>query len=124
MNLHQEAKPVILDLVRCVVGVLPEGWTGAKLTVKETFDDSGIVVPRHKLESTEGRDEIAIPDDAVFEATGRLAGVFRAHEEPWVAIELTVRWLSDREKWDYTIDFGYSAATQAAIAKKNGAQRV
>jgi hypothetical protein len=40
---------------------------------------------RSKLVSTEDRDEIAMPDDAVFEATGKLANVFRAHQKPWDA---------------------------------------
>jgi hypothetical protein len=108
MELFEESHPALLRVVRAVLDLLPSGWTGATLMLRHVRGDDGSFTQSHQIASTEGRDEIVTPNDTLYEATLALSELLRARGKPLATLEITVQWLPDREKWDYSAAFSYA----------------
>jgi hypothetical protein len=63
--------PILNDLWRAVIAVLPDGWESAELELATTDRGFGRGLS-HSIAGTPGSSGLAFPDDAVFETSRRL----------------------------------------------------
>ena len=118
MTLHEEATPIICELARALANVLPEGWTSAKLSVRQGEMGTGVAQHRHAIRNEMGQQGRAQPDEAVFDATWKLYQAFLKHEQPWAEADVTMGWLPAEERWDCEIELRYSPEVRERMKQR------
>src|SRR5213595_1546777 len=116
-DLQEDAAPHMQAMLGALVDILPETWFSANMTVTHRTTDEGVCVDEHRISSKDGSEHVR-PSDALLDASGRFAEVFRKHDESWDWIVVKVWWNDEAEKWRFDISFHYPKDVSERMAAR------
>jgi hypothetical protein len=104
-------------MMGALVDILPETWVSANMVVTHRTTDEGVSVDEHRIGSEDGSEHVR-PNDALLDASGRFAEVFRKYDEPWDWIVAKVWWEEAAETWRFSISFHYPKDVEERMAAR------
>jgi hypothetical protein len=100
------------DLASAVIYSLPQDWDSAQLRLGPPEDEGGYESLSHELVNPTLRSGLvtAMPNDEVYDHTGRLVSLFREHGRLWSKATFEIEWDQDQKQWRFAMDYEYNNA--------------